>query len=110
MATKKRTHTLTVFLAKPGVAESDLLDGQKGPAKTTIRRSGVHLGTLYSRASQTRPPSWTSFFGNAIDATALGLRTASASAALVVPVKKRLCALTFGHGRLGLPRFRRHSG
>ncbi|MEZ4222622.1 MAG: TIGR04141 family sporadically distributed protein [Polyangiaceae bacterium] len=87
-----------MFLAKPGETEATLLE-EAPPSRTAISSEGRHVGLLYTRPSTYGVPSWAAFFENAIDPNKLGLRSASASAVLVVPVKKRLFALTFGYGR-----------
>lgn len=91
---------LAVFLGKPGTAESDLVQKRSTLTRTAVSASnGNSIGNLYTRRSSVGVPRWVSFFGDAVDAEALGLKASSASGALVVPIEGRLFALAFGYGR-----------
>ena len=60
---------LTIFLAKAGIMADELLDPAKPVTETAVR----DVGTLYSRRSVLRAPTWASFFEDAIDADQLHL-------------------------------------
>jgi uncharacterized protein (TIGR04141 family) len=92
------TPPLTIFLAKEGVSEQDLLIDAHGATATPIQIGHVK-GTLYTKNSPPHPPSWASFFSTAMPPEVLALETASASALLVVPMKNRTFAVTFGYAR-----------
>lgn len=92
------TPPLTIFLAKEGVSADDLLVAGHGATSTPIQVGHVK-GTLYTKSLPPHPPSWASFFKNAVPAEVLALETASASALLVVPMANRTFTVTFGYGR-----------
>lgn len=92
------TPPLSIFLAKEGVSEEDLLNHGHGARPTPIQVGHVK-GTLYTKNSPPHPPSWASFFSDAVPGDVLALETASASALLVVPMKNRTFAVAFGYGR-----------
>lgn len=90
--------SLSIFLAREGQIKDDLLDQTRSPRETPVK-VGTIRATVYTDASGVRVPEWAAFFGSAIDPQALGLESASSSAVLIVPVKNRLFAITFGQGR-----------
>ncbi|HUP59468.1 MAG TPA: TIGR04141 family sporadically distributed protein [Thermoanaerobaculia bacterium] len=92
------TPPLSIFLIKEGISEENILEESHSPAVTPIQVGHIK-GTLYTESSPPHPPSWASFFGNAVSAETLALQTASASALLVVPMKNRTFAVAFGQGR-----------
>lgn len=96
--TPMATPPLSIFLAKEGVSEEDLLNNGHGAVATPIQVGHVK-GTLYTKNSPPHAPSWASFFSSAVPAEVLALETASASALLVLPMKNRTFAVAFGYGR-----------
>lgn len=92
------TPPLSIFLAKDGVSQENILKESHGAIATPIQVGAVQ-GTLYTKSSPPQTPSWASFFGDAVSAATLALQTASASALLVVPMKNRNFAIAFGFGR-----------
>ncbi|MBF0410969.1 MAG: TIGR04141 family sporadically distributed protein [Candidatus Riflebacteria bacterium] len=90
---------LSVFLAKEDVSETSLLDPNKDLEKLEISLSGKKLGTFYYLKSTDKKPNWLKFFEDKIDPEKMPIFNAHSSAVFLVPVKKRLFALTFGHGR-----------
>jgi uncharacterized protein (TIGR04141 family) len=92
------THVLSIFLVKEGVPLDQLIDVSRTPTLTPIRIGQIE-SMLYTQSSEPRLPNWTSLFAGTINVTALNLQTASASAVLVVPMKNRTFALSFGYGR-----------
>lgn len=92
------TPSLSIFLAKEGISEEDLLVDGHGADATPIQVGSVR-GTLYTKNSPPRPPSWAAFFSKAVPAEVLALETASASALLVVPMTNRTFAIAFGYAR-----------
>jgi uncharacterized protein (TIGR04141 family) len=89
---------LSIFVLKEGVADGDIIEPSHSPRATAIDVGEVKA-TVYTQGIDPRPPDWAEFFGTAIDPAALGLFTASASALLIVPMKNRTFAVTFGYGR-----------
>jgi uncharacterized protein (TIGR04141 family) len=94
----ERSRTLTIFLGKEGASPEALLDKERMPAATPIEVGAIH-GTLYTASTKPQPPSWVSFFGDAAASATSKLMTASASALLLVPMKNRVFAVSFGYGR-----------
>jgi len=95
----EKAEVLSIFLAKDGIASiEDLLDDSRDPLRTSIEVGSIS-GTLFTTSTDPHPPRWASFFKDAVDTSPLLLQTASASALLVLPVKDRLFAITFGYGR-----------
>lgn len=91
---------LTIFLAKEGVNRETLMDlAKRAHTHTKLQLNVSTAGDLFTYATASHHPVWTSFFGDAIDAKALGLWTSSASAVLLVERGNRLFAVTFGYGR-----------
>jgi uncharacterized protein (TIGR04141 family) len=89
---------LSIFLLKEGVSEKEIVEPSHAPQATAIDIGDVK-GTVYTQGVDPRPPKWAAFFGNLLNPATLGLLTANASALLVVPMKNRTFAITFGYGR-----------
>jgi uncharacterized protein (TIGR04141 family) len=90
---------LTVYLAKQGMTESDLINRTRAPKRKSVSVAPGVKGSLYAEASTPREPSWASFLREGVQIDDLGLRSSSASAVLVLSSGRRLFALSFGHGR-----------
>jgi uncharacterized protein (TIGR04141 family) len=93
-----QSRVLTISLANEDTSESDLLDDTRDVTATSLTVGGIDA-MLYTTSTPMRRPAWESFFEEAVDVRPLALRTASASAALVLRVRDRLFAITFGYGR-----------
>ncbi|HYS54239.1 MAG TPA: TIGR04141 family sporadically distributed protein [Thermoanaerobaculia bacterium] len=98
MTAKAATPVLSIFLEKEGISETDIVEPRPGSFATPIKVGKID-GTLYTYSSPPHLPSWASFFGTSINEDVLRLETASASAVLVVPMKNRIFAISFGYGR-----------
>ncbi len=96
---------VSIYLAKEGKTHDDIVLGLahtrtsgKKSKPTPLSQEIPGVGTLYYRETLTRAPEWVgSFFRNEIDETAF--RTASSAAVLLMEVRGRTMALTFGNGR-----------
>lgn len=99
MADEVSTRVLSIHLLKESVTESEVVDPDKNPRKRKIKFGSSSSGTLYAGESHVHEPRWASFIKEGVDISGLDFRSASASAVVVVPVKKRLVAVTFGYGR-----------
>jgi uncharacterized protein (TIGR04141 family) len=90
--------TLTVFLMKEGMNESDCIEPELLSSLRSLAVSlrGRSLGTLYIRQTPTHPPQWAEFFG---ESAARSLFSSSVSAVYVTKAAQRIFALTFGYGR-----------
>lgn len=92
---------LSIYLVKEKITEIDDIAKQDSAVST---QDIPDLGTLLSKKSHAKVPSWVdSFFNNSIDST--HLRSSSASAVLIVPTEIdeeksiRCFAISFGFGR-----------
>lgn len=64
MAKAAPVRSLTIFLMKAGIKESDVLDDEAstGREEVDIRLDGKSVGTLYAKQTPITPPSWLKFF------------------------------------------------
>ncbi|HXH40548.1 MAG TPA: TIGR04141 family sporadically distributed protein [Thermoanaerobaculia bacterium] len=92
------TQTLSIFLVKRDKPLEDLIEPSHSPQSFPIQVGAV-AGRLFTEKTDPHPPSWISFFGSAIGSSLDDLKTASASALLVVPMANRTFAVAFGYGR-----------
>ncbi|MCL5746179.1 MAG: TIGR04141 family sporadically distributed protein, partial [Acidobacteria bacterium] len=72
------------------------LSGKVALEEHEIRSGQSALGTLYLKPPEQHPPSWLRLFKGLLD---ISLVNSSSSAVMILPVAKRLFALTFGYGR-----------
>jgi len=63
-----------------------------------IHAGAVKLGDLYVQSPRAHPPAWGNFFKGYIDLGALG-HVSTSAAVLLTTARRRLFAITFGHGR-----------
>lgn len=96
-STSPSTITLTTYLLKPLVKTPDAAL-RPSVANAAGRDVIPGVGTLYTQDSHPHPPKWASFFAGAISARKK-LLNSSAAGVLLVERKKRLIAVTFGHGK-----------
>lgn len=97
---KDPTRLLNVHLLKEGTSDpkeifqdADSLKSYEVPIGNSL------LGRLYVGQSRVRSPRWLRLFSSVLKTDDLGLRVASASAVLIVKLKGRILALSFGQGR-----------
>lgn len=94
---------INVFLIKEGKSAEDALLGLSKSEDGAVRRvPDIHaiegIGTLYYLSVKPHDPAWAvNFFGNSVRSE--WFTASSSSAVLLVEVKGRLMALTFGYGR-----------
>lgn len=100
MAKAAPVRSLTIFLMKAGIKESDVLDDEAstGREEVDIRLDGKSVGTLYAKQTPITPPSWLKFFAGSA-AKNPKLSRASVSAAYITRAGGRLFAIVFGQGR-----------
>ena len=101
MNKEKRAVSLTIFLLKDGIKDSEAIDSEsKRQARSVaVELDGKQIGTLHVKQNPEHPPGWAKFFDGAVDLKARELRAASVSAILLIRAAGRLFALSFGHGR-----------
>jgi len=96
---------VSVYLAKTEMDHADIVlglsripDSQKRVKPAPLSRQIPGVGTLYYRKTEIHTPDWVgNFFCNEIDSSVFS--TSSPSAILVMKVRERTMALTFGTGR-----------
>ena len=100
MPTRKPVRTLTIFLLKKGIVETEALDEEHADSLTEypVGIGSKLVGSLFARQSPLLPPSWMKLFTGAIDG-ASRLRTTAVTAVFLVRAGGRLFALVFGQGR-----------
>ena len=100
MTTAAPVRSLTIFLMKSGIKESDVLDDEASGdcEEVDVRLGDKSVGTLYAKQTPITPPSWMKFFAGSV-AKNPGLRRASVSAAYITRAGGRLFAIVFGQGR-----------
>lgn len=93
-----KTQSLTIYLIKQQITSlSDIVE-ETGADKHSLKISSELRGTLYTKTMPPHPPKWARIFEGAIEKEKLGL-VATTAAVLIVRVKDRYFALTFGQGR-----------
>lgn len=91
---------LTVFLLKEGIGTYDAaLKSADGLRDYNLQRTLSFQGRLYLRPPTTKVPSWVAFVRAGTSHDLGHLRNASTSAVLLLTIRQRLFALTFGYGR-----------
>src|ERR1700741_4115801 len=98
-AGKDTAESLTIFLAKEGVAEpAQILKSTGGLKSHVIKDADGELGTLFIQPRSPHVPRWADFFTGQVDAKEFG-RVSSAAAVFIVPLDDRTLVLAFGQGR-----------
>jgi uncharacterized protein (TIGR04141 family) len=92
--------SLTIFLMKAGIKESDILDDEASEdcEEVDIRLDSKSVGTLYAKQTPITPPSWLKFFAGSA-AKNPKLSRASVSAVYITRAGGRLFGIVFGQGR-----------
>jgi uncharacterized protein (TIGR04141 family) len=95
---KPPTLTLTIMLLRSTVTTTTALKSTTGLEQRTVSFDAKNNATLFAQQTLAGEPKWLRRLGAAISPP-LSLRNASTAAVLLVPVKGRLFAITFGFGR-----------
>jgi uncharacterized protein (TIGR04141 family) len=100
MAQVIRVRTLTIFLVKERVAETEILDPESAADcdATPVSVGSKQLGTLFTKQTPTTPPSWLKFFADA-SSPLPKLRRSSVAAAFITRAGGRFFVVVFGQGR-----------
>lgn len=91
--------TITVYLLSDAVSSSASAISPDSRAKKLKVTIGGKKCDLFVQAATAHPPRWIRFFGGEVNPQEHHLMASSPAGVLIVPHKKRLFALTFGHGR-----------
>ena len=98
MTDSARVQTLTIYLARHSLSPSDLIkaSARLAPYRLTVNESTN--GELFIQQPEANYPDWAEFFDGYISAEAFG-KNSSAGAALLLNVREKWFAVTFGTGR-----------
>lgn len=89
---------LTIYLIKQTYRDVESVVAQEDLISYELSIGHNRLGDLFVQTNRPKAPRWANFFEGYIDARDFG-RVASAAAVLIIEVRGRLFAVTFGHGR-----------
>ncbi|MGZ5481421.1 MAG: TIGR04141 family sporadically distributed protein [Pyrinomonadaceae bacterium] len=92
------SRTLTIHLSKEKQRRNSVVRSIDGAIERPIPLGRGRQGRLFIKQPRANPPSWADLFKEHVDPRQFG-DTSSPGAALVVPVKDRWMAVTFGQGR-----------
>jgi len=98
MATEVSSRSLTIHLSKEKQRRNSLIKPAAGTIEKRIPLGKGIEGRPFIKAPTASPPSWADLFEEHVDAREFG-KSSSPGAALIVPVKERWVAVTFGQGR-----------
>jgi uncharacterized protein (TIGR04141 family) len=98
MATEVSSRSLTIHLSKEKQRRNSLIKPADGTIEKRIPLGKGIEGRLFIKSPTASPPSWADLFEEHVDAREFG-KSSSPGAALIVPVKERWVAVTFGQGR-----------
>jgi uncharacterized protein (TIGR04141 family) len=92
--------TLTIFLVKEQVGETEIIDPEEAAqcTETPVSLGTRQVGTLFAKQTPTTPPGWVKFFAES-GAEMPRLRRASVAAAFVTRTAGRFFVVVFGQGR-----------
>lgn len=96
----EKTYSLTIFLMKEHVTEfSQCVKREKSVREIPLKESCKFEGTILIADSSIRKPEWVSFLENYSEGEIELDHNISNKAILLVKVRNRIMALTFGYGR-----------
>ena len=95
---KDRTYSLTIYLLKPGISESDCLSKTRKTSKIEFTLADGATGSVYTESIPPHQPKWVNLLAGAVNNLPM-LHSSSASACVFLPRGDRLFALTFGYGK-----------
>jgi uncharacterized protein (TIGR04141 family) len=95
---KDKTHSLTIYLIKPGTARSECLNEARKTSTYEFTLPDGTKGNVHTSSMPPHDPKWVSLLAEAVPNLPM-LRSSNASALLFIPRGDRLFALTFGYGR-----------
>jgi uncharacterized protein (TIGR04141 family) len=92
--------TLTIFLVKEQVGETEIIDPEEAAqcSETPVGIGTRQIGTLFAKQTPTTSPGWLKFFAES-GAEMPRLRRASGAAAFVTRTAGRFFVVVFGQGR-----------
>ncbi|MFZ2113798.1 MAG: DUF6119 family protein [Solirubrobacteraceae bacterium] len=99
MARKPKLEKLTVSLLKKNLTRQDVLRDVGVVSSHRVTAVNDEEDSLFVASTPPHPPGWKAYLSSHVADSLDGLVTASASAVLLLEVKDRLFAITFGQGR-----------
>jgi uncharacterized protein (TIGR04141 family) len=96
--TTDKSYSLTIYLLKAGLAEAQYLRSPNPADRYEASFSGSLTGSLFLLPSKDNPPKWLSFLSPAVKDLPT-IFTKNASALLIVSLRQRIFAVSFGYGR-----------
>lgn len=98
MTAAAEINALTIYLARPGFSEEDLLGSSSGIVEYPLVINDSTRARLFVQRSDPKTSDWAEFFKGYVDVAAFG-KNRSTGAALLVKRDTGQFALTFGNGR-----------
>jgi uncharacterized protein (TIGR04141 family) len=99
MAIQSTVKSITVYLAKDGIRDwAQFLRDASALKRFGVRLGDAPDGELFVQHREASTPAWASLFDGQVPATEIG-EVSNTAAALLVRVKNRIMAVTFGFGR-----------
>ena len=95
---KDKTHSLTIYLIKPGSARTECLSKTRKMIEHSFTLSDGTEGSVFTESIPPHEPKWVSLLAGAVTNLPV-LQSSNASAVLFLKRGDRLFALTFGYGR-----------
>ena len=96
---KPKVRPLSIYLLKSSIKSARTAVEDPSALRESSVPMGRAKGRLFVKQSRIVPPAWASFFAGVVDLRSVSLKSASASALLVLRVAGRFFAVTFGYGR-----------
>jgi uncharacterized protein (TIGR04141 family) len=95
---KDKTHSLTIYLIKPGNARAECLSKTRKMTEHSFTLSDATEGSVFTDSIPPHEPKWVGLLAAVVPSFPI-LQTSNASAVLFLGSGNRLFALTFGYGR-----------
>ncbi len=97
-ALNDKTHSLTIYLIKPGSTKVDCLSAAHKTSQFDFTLSDGTKGSVHIQSISPHPPKWASLLAAAVPHLP-ALQSSNASAVVFISRGNHLFALTFGYGR-----------
>jgi uncharacterized protein (TIGR04141 family) len=95
---KDTTHSLTIYLIKPGTSQSECLNKLRPATEHGFTLFDGTQGSVFTDSIPPHSPKWVGLLSKVVP-NLPALLSSNASAVLFLPRKERLFALTFGYGK-----------
>src|SRR5687768_6801539 len=95
---ERTSRSLTIHLSKEKQRRNSLVRPVDGVVEKRIPLGKGTEGRLFIKKPDANPPNWADLFEEHVDPREFG-KSSSPGAVLIVPMKERWMAITFGQGR-----------